>query len=138
MVVAEVVLLLWRLPEARRRTLGWSAAAAVFAAPLIPVLSAQTDARTDFIGSLALGDRIEQAGRQLAMGPNVPRAWLEAIGLVLAAGGLAGGLLAARRSAPLRASRPLIWIPRGRRYSRAPAPAAMAGRGRALSSRMRR
>src|SRR5205807_3463374 len=102
LVVAEVVLLLWRLPEARRRTLGWSAAAAVLAAPLIPVLSAQTDARTDFIGSLALGDRIEQAGRQLAMGPNVPRAWLEAIGLVLAAGGLAGGLLAARRTAPRR------------------------------------
>ena len=110
LVVAEVVLLLWRLPEARRRTLGWSAAAAVLAAPLIPVLSAQTDARTDFIGSLALGDRIEQAGRQLAMGPNVPRAWLEAIGLVLAAGGLAGGLLAARRSAPLRATALLAGI----------------------------
>jgi dolichyl-phosphate-mannose-protein mannosyltransferase len=102
LVVAEAALLLWRLPEARRRTLGWSAAAAALAAPLVPVLSAQTDARTDFIGSLALGDRLEQAGRQLAMGPNVPRAWLEGVGVALAAAGVAGGLVAARRSRRLR------------------------------------
>ena len=104
LVVAEAALLLWRLPEARGRTLAWSAVAGALAAPLIPVLSAQTDARTDFIGSLALADRLEQAGRQLAMGPNVPRAWLEVIGLALAAAAVAGGLLAARRSAPLRAT----------------------------------
>src|SRR5437763_3297510 len=102
LVVAEVALLLWRLPEARGRTVVWSAAAGVVAAPLLPVLAAQTDARTDFIGSLALGDRLEQAGRQLAMGPNVPRAWLEAIGLAAAVAGVAAGLLAARRLPRLR------------------------------------
>src|SRR5436853_2991117 len=57
LVIAEVAVLLWRLPAARGRTVVWSAAAGVLATPLLPVLAAQTDARTDFIGSLALGDR---------------------------------------------------------------------------------
>src|SRR5207237_9446331 len=99
---AEVVVLLVRLPAARGRTVVWSATAGVLAAPLIPVPAAQTGGRTDFIGSLALGDRLEQAGRQLAMGPNVPRAWLEAIGLAAAVAGVAAGLLAARRLPRLR------------------------------------
>ncbi len=102
LVIAEVAVLLWRLPAARGRILAWSVAAGALAAPLIPVLAAQTDARTDFIGSLALGDRLEQAGRQLAMGPNMPRAWLEAIGLAAAAAGVVAGLLAARRRPRLR------------------------------------
>ena len=102
LVAAEVAVLLWRLPAARRRTLGWSALAAALAAPLVAVLAAQTDARTDHIGSLALGSRLEQTGRQLAMGPNVPRAWLEAAGIVLAVAGLAAGAWSARREPRLR------------------------------------
>jgi hypothetical protein len=102
LVAAEVAVLAWRLPRARTPTLAWSALVAALAAPLLPVLSAQSDARTDHIGSLPLGSRIGQAGRQLAMGPNVPRAWLEAVGLALAAAGLAAGVWAARREARLR------------------------------------
>src|SRR5438552_2252008 len=75
---------------------------AVLAAPLIAVLSAQGDSRTDHIGSVPLGERLGHAGRELAMGPNVPRAWLEIAGLVLAAAGVAAGLLAARRLSLLR------------------------------------
>lgn len=102
LVAAEVVVLLWRLPGERARTLAWSAAVALLAVPLLPVLSAQTDTRTDHIGSLPLGDRLEQAARQLAMGPNPPRAWLEGIGLVLLGVGVLGGVIAARREERLR------------------------------------
>jgi uncharacterized membrane protein len=107
LVAGEVAALLWLLPAARLRTIGWSAVVALLAAPLLPVLSAQSDARTDHIGSLPLGDRLEQSARQLAMGPNPPRAWLEAIGLVLLGAGLLGGLVAARREPRLR---PLVVI----------------------------
>lgn len=96
LVVAEVAVLFWRLPARRAATFASSLLVAALAAPLLTVLSAQDDARTDHIGSLPLGSRLGQAGRQLAMGPNVPRAWLEAAGLALAAGGLAAGALAAR------------------------------------------
>jgi mannosyltransferase len=107
LVAGEVVALLWLLPAARLRTVGWSALVALLAAPLLPVLSAQSDARTDHIGSLPLADRLEQSARQLAMGPNPPRAWLEAIGLVLLGAGVLGGLVAARRDPRLR---PLVAI----------------------------
>jgi mannosyltransferase len=102
LVAAEVVVLLWRLPRDRVRTVAWSAAAGVLSLPLLAVLSAQDDARTDHIGSLALGERLEQTGRQLAMGPNVPRAWLEGIGIVLLVAGVVAGVAAARRSPGLR------------------------------------
>ena len=124
-VAAEVAVLLWRAAARRERTLpriwrqtavsmtqplAWSAVVAALAAPLVILLAHQTDARTDHIGSLSLGGRIGQAGRQLAMGPNVPRAWLEAAGLALAAAGLAAGALAARRSPPLKVTLALAAI----------------------------
>ncbi|MEA2309326.1 MAG: mannosyltransferase [Thermoleophilaceae bacterium] len=102
LVVAEVAVLLWRLPAERVRTIAWSALVATLALPLLPVLSAQGDTRTDHIGSLALGDRLEQTGRQLAMGPNVPRAWLEGLGILLIAGGALAGVVATRRATRLR------------------------------------
>jgi uncharacterized membrane protein len=102
LVAAEVAVLLWRLPAARVATLAWTALAGALVAPLVTVLSAQSDTRTDHIGALPLGSRLGQAGRQLAMGPNVPRAWLEATGLALAAAGVAAGALAARREPRLR------------------------------------
>jgi 4-amino-4-deoxy-L-arabinose transferase-like glycosyltransferase len=102
LVAGEVVVLLWWLPGSRVRTIAWSVLVALLAAPVVPVLSAQTDARTDHIGSLPLGDRLEQAGRQLAMGPNPPRAWLEGIGLALLGVGVLGGVVAARRQPRLR------------------------------------
>jgi 4-amino-4-deoxy-L-arabinose transferase-like glycosyltransferase len=107
LVAGEVAVLLWWLPGSRLRTIAWSAVVVVLAAPLLPVLSAQTDARTDHIGSLPLGDRLEQGVRQLAMGPNPPRAWLEAIGLVVLGLGVLGGVVAARREPRLR---PLVVI----------------------------
>jgi mannosyltransferase len=102
LVAAEVAVLVWRVPAARAATLASSALVAALAAPLLPLLSAQSDARTDHIGSLALGSRLEQAGRQLAMGPNVPRAWLEAVGLAVAVAGLGAGAWLARREPRLR------------------------------------
>ncbi|HKP90314.1 MAG TPA: glycosyltransferase family 39 protein [Thermoleophilaceae bacterium] len=108
LVAAEVAVLLWWMREARLRVLAWSAVVALLAAPLLSVLSAQSDARTDHIGSLPLGERLEQAVRQLAMGPNPPRAWLEAIGLVLLGAGVVGGVVVAvRREAR---ARPLVAI----------------------------
>jgi 4-amino-4-deoxy-L-arabinose transferase-like glycosyltransferase len=102
LVTAELVVLLWRLPARRRSTLAAAAGAALLSAPLVWVISAQSDARTDHIGALPLGERLGQAGRQLAMGPNVPRAWLEVAGLALATGGVVAGLWIARREPGLR------------------------------------
>jgi 4-amino-4-deoxy-L-arabinose transferase-like glycosyltransferase len=107
LVAGEVVVLLWRLPRARVATVAWSALVALLAAPLLTVLADQTDTRTDHIGSLPLGDRLEQSARQLAMGPNPPRAWLEAIGIAVFGLGVLGGVVAARRHSRLR---PLVLV----------------------------
>jgi mannosyltransferase len=102
LIAAEAAVLVWKLPRARPWTLADVALLAALSLPLVQVLSAQDDTRTDHIGSLALGDRLEQTGRQLAMGPNVPRAWIEAIGIVLFAAAVAAGVVAARRAPRLR------------------------------------
>src|SRR5205085_5008936 len=97
LVTAEICVLWWRLPRMRLGVAVWSAIAVVLSAPVLSVLAAQTDSRTDHIGKLSLTSRVTNAARQFAMGPNVPRAALEGAGLALAAGGLAVGLVIAAR-----------------------------------------
>ena len=101
LVLAEVVVLLWLRPAARRATVAATAAVAAALLPLAPLLREQTgDERAGFIAGSGLGGRLEQLAREFAMGPNVPRTWLEAAGLALfAAGGLAGVAIAAPRAA---------------------------------------
>lgn len=106
LVLGETVALLWLLPG-RRRTAPLAAGAVLLALlPVVPLLLDQVgDARAAFITDRPLGDRLEQFVRELALGPNIPRTWLEAAGLALALGGLAvGAVMTVRRA--LGASRP--------------------------------
>jgi hypothetical protein len=57
--------------------------------------SQSSDERAGFIAAVPLGTRLGEAVRQFAMGPNVPRTWLEACGLaVFCLGVLAGTVMA--------------------------------------------
>ncbi len=100
LVLAEVVVLLWLRPRARRRTLLAAGGVLLALLPLVGLLHAQTgDARAAFIADSRLTDRVEQLVRQFAAGQNVPRTWLEAATLALALAALvAGALLTARRA----------------------------------------
>jgi uncharacterized membrane protein len=92
-VGAEVAVLLVVRPQARWRTVGWSALLGLCLVPLIPVLSSQTDnERAGFIAAMSLGKRLIEAVRQIAMGAHVPRTWLEAAGLALFCLPLAAGV----------------------------------------------
>lgn len=98
LVAAELGVLLWRLPGMRLRVAGAAAVVGAAFAPLLPLLADQRDERASHIDSLDLGERVEQAVRQLAAGPNPPSLALEGLAVALAAGGLAlGGWLALRR-----------------------------------------
>ena len=85
LVVAEAAVLLVGLPRQRRSLLLCLAAVAVAAAPLWPLFLSQAgeSARTGFISARPLAGRLEDIVRQLAMGTNVPTAWLEGAGIVL-------------------------------------------------------
>jgi len=108
LVLGEAVALAWLL-AGRRRELALACAAV--AATLLPgawLLAEQAgDGRAAFIEGIPLADRVEQLVRQFALGPNVPRGWLEAAGLALALAGLAAGTLRAIEWSllPARASR---------------------------------
>jgi hypothetical protein len=65
--------------------------------PLLSLLSDQHDERASHIERLDLGERVEQAVRQLAAGPNPPSRVLEVLAVLLAAGGVAAGAYLARR-----------------------------------------
>jgi mannosyltransferase len=99
-VLAEVVALLWLRPDTRRRTLLAAGVVALALVPLLGLLREQTgDDRAAFIADMGLAGRVEELVRQFAAGPNVPRTWLEAVTLAVAAAALAGGtLLTARRA----------------------------------------
>lgn len=100
LVLAEVVVLLWLRRDAWRGTLLAAGAAVLAVLPLAGLLREQTgDDRAAFIAGSGLAGRLEQTARQFAAGPNVPRAWLEAVALALALVVLAGGAwLTARRA----------------------------------------
>ena len=92
-VAGEAVVLLATLPGARRQTLSWATLVGACLIPLLPLLASQSgDERAGFIAGVPLRTRVSEAVRQFAMGPNVPRAWLEAAGLAILAVAFAGGL----------------------------------------------
>jgi 4-amino-4-deoxy-L-arabinose transferase-like glycosyltransferase len=81
---AEVVLLLVSRPDSRRAIVAWSVGVGACLTPLIPLVAGQSgDERAGFIEQRSLISRLAEAGRQFAMGPNVPRNWLEGAGLVV-------------------------------------------------------
>ena len=96
-VGAEVVVMLALRPEAWRATAAWSGAIAAGAAPLLALLSAQSDNRAFFIATIPLQTRFTHAVREFAMGPNVPRAPLEVAGLAIIAIAVALGAVGALR-----------------------------------------
>jgi mannosyltransferase len=97
-----------------RTVAAWCAAVAVAVAPLVPLVAAQRNSRSDFIGDRPLADRVEATVRQLAMGPNVPSAALEVAGLALALGGvLAGAVLLGRRAGARPWIAGLVAVPLG-------------------------
>jgi mannosyltransferase len=100
LLAGEIAVIIWRRPELRRAVAGSAALTAMLALPLLPVFLAQRSntARTTWIGQRPLIDRIEQAVREHAMGPNVPWAALEAVGLVVAAAAFGAGLVLAARA----------------------------------------
>jgi 4-amino-4-deoxy-L-arabinose transferase-like glycosyltransferase len=97
LVGAELAVLLWRLRGARLRVAVAGAAVAASFVPLLSLLADQHDERASHIESLQLGERVRQAVRQLAAGPNPPNGALEAIAVLLGAGGLAAGAYLALR-----------------------------------------
>ncbi|HEX8745331.1 MAG TPA: glycosyltransferase family 39 protein [Thermoleophilaceae bacterium] len=102
LVGAELGVLLWRLAGARARVLAAGAAVAVAAAPLLPLLADQRDERASNIESLGLGERVEQAVRQLAAGANPPSRPVEWLAILLCAAGLAAGAWRAARDRSAR------------------------------------
>jgi uncharacterized membrane protein len=107
LLAGEVAVIAWRRPE-RRALLGSALVTVLLALPLLPLFLEQrtNPARTAWIGQRPLVDRIEQAVREHAMGPNVPWTALEAAGLAVAIAAFVGGLVLAARAG--RQARPLI------------------------------
>lgn|GEM_PF-1426376 len=98
LVAGEALVLLALQPQSRRGALWCSALIAICIAPLLALaLSQAGDERSAFIAGMPLSTRLEQTVRQFAMGPNVPRTWLEAAGLVLACAAVAVGSVVAVR-----------------------------------------
>ena len=95
-----IVLLVLRSPTRGRIQVLVSAAAVVLCSlPLLPLLLDQTgDERAAFIAGIPLRARLTATVRQFAMGPNVPRTWLEAAGIAILAVALVAGAVMTARS----------------------------------------
>jgi 4-amino-4-deoxy-L-arabinose transferase-like glycosyltransferase len=104
LVGAEVIVLLLVRPERRPMTFASVALMVILALPLIPLITRQTgDERSAYIAGIGLQSRVATTVRQFGMGSNVPRAWLEGVGLAFWwLGVLAGAMLALRRGQPVR------------------------------------
>jgi 4-amino-4-deoxy-L-arabinose transferase-like glycosyltransferase len=103
-VGGEVMVLLIACPRVRRATVGWTALLGVCLIPLVPLVTSQSgDERAGFIAGIPLSTRLSETVRQFAMGPNVPRAWLEAAGLLVFCVAVVAGIWMAWR-APTRSS----------------------------------
>jgi 4-amino-4-deoxy-L-arabinose transferase-like glycosyltransferase len=99
-VGAEALALLAMNAPARRVIVGWTGVLVVTLAPLVPLVSRQSgDERAQFIAGISLPSRLSATVRQFAMGPNVPRTWLEAAGLLtFGAAVVVGTVVVLRRS----------------------------------------
>jgi len=107
-VAAEALALLVIRRDVWRATTVWSAGIGVLLVPVLPLVTAQTDSRANFIAVRPLRSRLEQLVREFAMGANVPRTWLEGAGLVIACAAIAhGAFYAMRADGRWRA---LLWI----------------------------
>jgi 4-amino-4-deoxy-L-arabinose transferase-like glycosyltransferase len=83
-VGSEVLVLLVVRPGMRRATVCWTALVGLCLIPLVPLVASQSgDERAEFIAGIPLKTRVAETVRQFAMGPNVPRAWLEVLGLLV-------------------------------------------------------
>jgi mannosyltransferase len=93
-VAGEASILFLALPERRRETTAWALLIVVCSLPLIPVLAHQNASEDSaYIAGIPLSTRLEQTVREFGMGANVPRAWLEAAGLLVIYAGLVGGVM---------------------------------------------
>jgi hypothetical protein len=103
-LVAEVGVLFVRLPAARLRLAACVGAVAVATSALWPVFVSQSGAseRTAYIAAEPLGGRLEGIVRQFTMGTNVPNAWLEAAGILIASAAVASAVWRTRRSSATR------------------------------------
>lgn len=97
-VAGEALLLFVLRPNARLRTAACSLLIGLCVAPLIPLVANQSASeRAEFIAEIHLSSRLLTTAREFAMGPNVPRTWLEAAGLAIWSVGVAWGFLGAAR-----------------------------------------
>jgi uncharacterized membrane protein len=102
-VCAETLALLHAHSRERRLTLSWTVLIGLLLVPLVPLLSSQTDnERAGYIAGIPLTKRVAETVRQFAMGANVPRTLLEALGLLVFYLAIAAGVWIALRSAPKR------------------------------------
>jgi len=84
LVIAEVAILLVLRPPERLATLGWLLIIAVCTGPLVPLVAGQASGeRAAFIETEPLVSRVLMTVRQVAIGANVPRNWLEGSGLAV-------------------------------------------------------
>jgi 4-amino-4-deoxy-L-arabinose transferase-like glycosyltransferase len=98
-VAAEVIVLLVALPRVRLATTGCTSLLALCLVPLVPLVTSQAgDERAEFIAGIPLSTRLSETVRQFAMGPNVPRTWLETAGVVLFCLAVGAGAVMAARS----------------------------------------
>lgn len=96
---AEAIVLLVMLPREWSRMAASLVVVTICLLPLASLASTQAGSeRAAFIEGSPLSSRVATTTRQLAMGPNPPRAWLEAIGLALWCVTVAAGALLALRS----------------------------------------
>jgi 4-amino-4-deoxy-L-arabinose transferase-like glycosyltransferase len=99
LVGAEALVLLAARPSARRATTAWAALLALCLAALAPLIASQSsDERAGFIAGIPLSTRVTETVRELGMGPNVPRTWLEAAGLALFCLAVGAGIVIALRA----------------------------------------
>jgi hypothetical protein len=98
LVGPEVAALFVALPQVRPATAAWASLVMVCLIPLIPLVASQSgDERAGFIAGIPLSTRLSETIQQFAMGPNVPRTWLEAAGLAIFCLAVGSGFVTAIR-----------------------------------------
>ena len=92
-LLGELVVLIVMLPEQRLRTMGAAVGLLLLVGGVAPLAIDQANSENSaFIAAIPVTHRIEDAVRQFGMGANVPRSWLEGLGLLLVYASLLHGL----------------------------------------------